>query len=165
MGKKKSLPHSITMRARQGDTELEITGPADYVEARISRFLESNPVSKTKAKQASQERAIAPSSATAIGKKISLSQFLRSLSMKTAVDKVLAAGYYLEKHEDRQNYTAADIRQALREGKSQPPANINDAINKNIRKGLMMTAGDKEGNICFVLTSDGEDAIEKMASE
>jgi len=50
----------------------------------------------------------------------------------------------------------------IREARVQPPRNPNDSVNQNIRKGLLMTAGNKDNKMAFVLTSDGEAAVEDM---
>jgi hypothetical protein len=34
---------SVTMRVRIGDSEMEITGPVDFVEKKIAEFLKSAP--------------------------------------------------------------------------------------------------------------------------
>jgi hypothetical protein len=68
----------------------------------------------------------------------------------------------LEKYRNAQNATAAEIRDAIKEARVPPPANINDAVNKNIRKGLVMNAGDRENKMVFVLTTDGEASVEQM---
>ncbi len=52
----------------------------------------------------------------------------------------------------------------IKEAKRPPPTNINDSVNGNVRKGLMMTAGERENKIVFVLTSDGEAAVEQMVA-
>lgn len=61
-----------------------------------------------------------------------------------------------------QNFSAAEIRAVIKEAKVPPPRNANDAVNQNIRKGLIMTAGDRENKMVFVLTSDGEAAVEQI---
>jgi len=98
-------------------------------------------------------------------KKISVSQFFRKLGTRTDVDRTLAAGYYLEKHENCESFTAAETKEIIRSSKRTPPKNPNDLINANIRKGLIMAAGDKDGKRAFVLTTDGEDAINEMFNE
>lgn len=90
---------------------------------------------------------------------MSPAQLLNKLKPKTDVDRVLAAGFYLEKHSRQENFTANEIAILLRNAKRPPPKNPNDAVNQNIRKGLMMPAGDREGIMAFVLTSDGETEI------
>jgi len=86
--------------------------------------------------------------------------------LKTDVDRTLAAGYFLEKHKGYENFTASEVSGTIRvDAKRTPPRNPHDMINSNIRKGLIMSAGDKDGKRAFVLTSDGEDAINEMFTE
>ena len=144
------------MRVRIGDSEIEVTGPQDYVEKKIAEFL----------KQQHQEREGAPSlqkSAVAKpAKSLSPAQFFKLTNPRTNNDRTLLAAYFLEKYRNAQSSTASEIREVIREAKFPPPQNPNDSINQNIRKGLLMTAGDKENKVAFVVTSDGETAVEEM---
>ena len=52
------------------------------------------------------------------------------------VDRVLVAGSYLEQIRNAQDFTAAEVRDLVKEAKWPPPINVNDAINRNIKKGF-----------------------------
>jgi hypothetical protein len=162
MPKKKTV--NVTMRVRIGETEIEVTGPSDFVEKKIAEFLE-------KAKQAPfppsarSERGIIPETGVTAqtgGKAMSTAQFFRKTSPKTDVDRVLAAGYFLEKFKNQDSFSASEIWNVVRGAKISPPHNTNDAINRNIKKGYMMPSGDKDGKMAFVLTTDGEDVITEL---
>ncbi len=155
----KKATDSITMRVRIGDSELEVTGPADFVEKKIKEFVEQAPRASA--------RHIAPAEATREvaapkAKSMSAAQFFKKSGAKSDVEKVLLAGYFLEKVKGTEHFTAADVRDIIREARVPPPRNPNDSLNSNIKKGLVMTAGDREGRIAFVLTSDGEETVEDM---
>jgi len=77
------------------------------------------------------------------------------------VDRVLAAGYYLENNEGQDTFTTAEVVATMRKAKYNPPRNPSDALGKNIKKGLVMPSGDKDGKIAYVLTSDGEEVIQQ----
>jgi len=155
---------NVTMRVRIGESEIEVTGPRDFVEKKIAEFLEkqkqapgftitgSGKVSMPKTTEAQQ----------ALGPRMSVAQFFKKTSARTDVDRVLAAGYFLERVKNQDNFTASEISDTVRGAKIPPPRNTNDAINKNIKKGYMMPSGDKEGKMAFVLTSDGEDMIAEL---
>jgi len=155
---------NVTMRVRIGESEIEVTGPSDFVEKKTAEFLEKQkqaPVfpSKGPAKVGMQTTTEATQT---LAKGISVAQFFRKTSPKTDVDRVLSAGYFLEKVRNQDNFTASEISDTVRGAKIPPPRNTNDAINKNIKKGYMMSSGDKEGKMAFVLTSDGEDTIAEL---
>jgi hypothetical protein len=157
----KIKPASVTMRVRVGENELEVTGPSDYVEKKIAEFLErqkSIPVART-AKGPTQPIAQTFPKSTKV---MSTAQFFRKVAPKSDVDRVLAAGYFLEKFKNEENFAAAEAAKTIRDSKTPPPKNPNDAVNKNIKKGYMMAAGDKDGKMAFVLTTDGEEAIEVL---
>lgn len=151
---------SVTMRVRIGDNELEVTGPIDFVEKKIAEFREQQKATQSVGSEKGQlhpSTQISPKSA----KGISMAGFFKKVSPKNDPDSVLAAGYFLEKFKNEEKFTASDAANIIKkEAKRQPPKNPNEAVNKNIRKGLMMAAGDKDGKMAFVLTSDGEEAIE-----
>lgn len=146
------------MRVRVGDKEIEITGPNEYVERKVAEFLNQSssatalPLSAPPAKE----------TATPHAKGTSPAQFFKAANPKTDNDRVLVATYFLEKHRNAQNATAAEIRGLIAEAKRTPPTNTNDAINQNIRKGFLMTAGDRENKMTVVVTSDGELEVEEM---
>ena len=160
----KSKPN-VTMRIRIGDNELEVSGPSDFVDKRIAEFVQQQkqPVQPAQAGTAgnhASSEGIAPP-----GKKMALAQFFRKLGLRTDVDRVLAAGYYLETSGGAESFTAAEVSHAIRKAKNPLPRNPNDSINQNIKKGLMMSAGDKEGKMAFVLTTDGEDRIANLLNQ
>ena len=154
----KQKEFSITMRVRVGDKEIEITGPNEYVEKKVAEFLKQPPSSDS----------LPPTPPQAKGqvmhhsKGLSPAQFFKAANPKTDNDRVLVATYFLEKHRNAQNATAGEIRGLIAEAKRLPPRNTNDAVNQNIRKGLLMTAGDRENIMTVVLTSDGENEVEEM---
>jgi hypothetical protein len=160
----KSKPN-VTMRIRVGDNELEVSGPSDFVEKKIAEFVQQQEQlvqpahTGTVGDRASSERIAPP------GKKMALAQFFRKLGLRTDVDRVLAAGYYLETSGGAESFTAAEVAAAIRKAKNPPPKNPNDSINQNIKKGLMMSAGDKDAKMAFVLTTDGEEKIADLLNQ
>jgi len=152
----------VTMRVRVGDRELEITGPQNFVENKIQEFLKNcKNLASAPPNIATKSTAAAPQPAAQ--KQLSVAQFFRKFKVSTDVDRVLAAGYYLETFKDNESFIAAEIKEVIRSAKINPPRNTNDSINANIRKGLIMPAGDKDGKRAFVLTTDGEDAIAELS--
>jgi predicted metal-dependent hydrolase len=154
---------NVSMRVRIGDNELEVSGPSDFVEKKIADFLERQKKGATL--PAGKAQTSSTQGQTASEKRLSLAQICRKIDPRTDVDKVLVAGYYLEKYEDFEKFTAAEIKENLRRAKIAPPKNTNDSINSNIKKGLMMSAGDKDKRRAFVLTSDGEETINDMLGQ
>jgi hypothetical protein len=152
---------AVTMRVRIGDAEIEVTGPADFVESRIASFMkEATP----RPPDGSPAEKAATTSSAAYGKKgVAPAQFIKSHNVKSDVNAVLAAGYYLEKIAGQENFTSLEIRDLISKAKRPLPKNISDSINGNIKKGLIMSAGDREGKMAFVLTTDGEEMVDSMS--
>jgi len=89
-------------------------------------------------------------------KKLSIREIFISKKPKTDVDKTLLVGYYLEIFQDYTSFNSSDIEVGFRSIKEPPPVNINDAVNKNIRKGFIMSAEEKKDNKqAWVLTNLG----------
>lgn len=155
---------SVTMRIRIADSELEVTGPRTFVEGKIAEFIalrrQADPARTT-----SEPTDVIPGTPPTEGKRLSPAQFFRKTNPQTNVDRTLIAGYYLEKYDNFDNFTAAELKTTIKNAKVPPPTNVNDMINSNIRKGFMMAAGDKDTRRAFVLTSDGEDAVNQMLAQ
>jgi hypothetical protein len=154
-------PHvsSVTMRVRIGDSEIEVTGPPDYVETKIADFLKQQP------KKTAEQPMPTSSEPAHSGRQLSPAQFFKLGNPRTDNDRTLLASFFLEKYRNAQSSTAAEIREVIREAKVPPPRNPNESINQNIRKGLLMTAGEKENKMAFVVTSDGEALVEEMQTK
>ena len=89
-------------------------------------------------------------------KKLSIREIFISKKPKTDVDKTLVVGYYLESFQNYTSFNISDIEVGFRSAKEPPPININDAVNKNIRKGFIMSADEKKNNKqAWVLTNLG----------
>lgn len=97
----------------------------------------------------------------AIKKEISVKEFILSKSPKGDVQKTLTIGYYLEKHEGLSSFNKSDLESGFGNAKEMPPENINDKVNQNIKKGLMMEAKGKKDNFtAWTLTNSGEKYVE-----
>mgnify|MGYP000250469921 CR=1 FL=1 len=94
-------------------------------------------------------------------KKISIREFILQKKPKTATQKVLVIGYYLEHFEKMECFTVKDVENGLRQAKEYAGKNISDLINKNIKKGYVMECKEKNGRLkTFTLTNSGEKFVE-----
>lgn len=93
-------------------------------------------------------------------KKVSAKEFLLTKELKTETQKVLALAYYLESMEGLASFNVNDLENIFRSAKEKLPKNLNDAVNKNIARGMLMDAADKkEGKKAWYLTSTGENYV------
>ena len=96
-------------------------------------------------------------------KVISINEFIGSQKLSGDVQRTLAVGYYLEKHEGLSSFNAKDLVGAYRKLKIPKSQNINfnyKAI-KNIQQGYMMeTREKKDKQKAWVLTLSGEKYVE-----
>lgn len=94
-------------------------------------------------------------------KKISLKEFILTKKPTGDAQKTLAVGYFLEGYEDFSSFNVKDLEDCFRIAKEKVPKNINDVVNKNIRKGFMMESKEeKDGKKTWVLTASGERFVE-----
>lgn len=94
-------------------------------------------------------------------KAVSVKEFILEKRPEGDVKKTLVLGYYLEHHRSTSPFNADDLKKLFREGKEIVPENINDKVNMNIAKGLMMEAGTKKDNKkTWTLTGTGERYVE-----
>ena len=82
-------------------------------------------------------------------------------ALKSNIQKVAALAYFIEHVEGSTSFNTADLETAFRAAKEKLPANMNDAVNKNIAKGFIMEAEDrKDSKKAWYLTSTGENHVE-----
>ena len=104
----------VTVRLRIGDSEIEITGSQKYVDKKIAEFIKQPPAQAAKSMSNDAPPQAKPSQAS---KKLSVAQFFKKLSPKSAVDRVLSAGYYLETYKDQENFTASEVNRVIKSAK------------------------------------------------
>lgn len=101
-----------------------------------------------------------------ITKRLSVKEFILSKNLKKDVDKTLAIGYFFEKYEKMNSFNVKDLKRGFVAAKEKVPPNINDKINLNIKKGMMMEADEKKDNLtAWVLTNKGEKFVENDFKE
>lgn len=108
---------------------------------------------------ASLEQLLAPADRPVLGgsKPVSIQEFIISKSPRSETEKALVIAYYLEKYEQKAPFNVENLRDAYRRAKEPGPRNLNDAVNKNIQKGLIMESSNRMGKLkAWVVTSTGE---------
>jgi hypothetical protein len=104
---------------------------------------------------------VAGTATVAKTKKLSVKEFLMTKTLKSEIQKAIALGYFLENFDGMESFNVDDLERAFRAAKEKPPKNMNDVVNKNIAKGLVMAAKDKKGSKkAWCLTSSGEKYVE-----
>jgi hypothetical protein len=150
---------NVTVKLAIGNFSIEVSGEAEYVDKKVdeltSRFVASWRQS------ASAPTNIPPAPQTeAGGKKLSAAEFLKKSSAKSQMDRALMLGYFLERN-GMSAFTSTDLAALGTEAK-QPFANPSDLVAKLTGRGLMMSAGDKEGKRAYALTASGELYVEGL---
>lgn len=100
------------------------------------------------------------------GKRLSVKEFLLTKKPTNDVQRTLTIGYYLEHFESMDRFNIRDLSDGFRSAKEPPPANMNDKVNMNIRKGHMMEAKErKDKSKAWILTNSGEKLVEEGMPE
>ncbi len=95
-------------------------------------------------------------------KKISAKEFLMTKELRTETQKTLVLGYYLEYMEGMATFNIDDLMVVFRTAKEKHPRNVNDVVNKNVARGLLMEVVEKKNSKkAWVLTSTGEKWVEE----
>ena len=95
-------------------------------------------------------------------KKIAAREFLLTKQLKTETQKTLVLGYYLEHVQSVSPFNIEDLVTVFQSAKEKRPQNMNDAVNKNVARGLLMETAEKKGSKkAWVLTSTGEKYVEE----
>jgi hypothetical protein len=98
-------------------------------------------------------------------KKLSIREFMLQQGVSTDTDKVVVLGSYLERFSSLQSFNIADLEAAFREAREPIPKNINETVNKNIRKGYLMEAGEKDSKKAWTLTNSGESFVNNATNK
>jgi hypothetical protein len=98
-------------------------------------------------------------------KPMSPKEFLKTKKASADTQKVLALGYFLEHHSDMSSFSVSDLEIIFRQAKEKLPKNINDTVNKNIKRGFLDEAREKKNSKkAWYLTSTGEQYVERELS-
>lgn len=159
--REKKMERTFRVRIVRNGQEFEAEGDKKFVLDMLERF-ESEPQSATAGRSASERRSATP---VAAKKSVSVREFIQRLGLKRHTDRVLAFGYYLEKHLGKAEFSPADINNCYYEAKMET-SNTSQAIIQNIKAGRMMEAKAKKGaRKGYLLTQIGEEFIEKKLKQ
>lgn len=93
-------------------------------------------------------------------KPVAIQEFILSRKPRTEVERTLAIAYFLERIEGLASFTVDDLRDAYSRAKEPKPKNLNDAVNKSIRKGCMTEARERTGKLkAWIVTNTGEKLV------
>lgn len=94
-------------------------------------------------------------------KKMSLAEFLKECDASDYTEKAVAIGYFLEKYDEVDTYTTADIQDSWRRAKMQQPGNLHDVVRRASSNGHLMDSGENDGATEWTLTQSGIDYVEE----
>jgi predicted transcriptional regulator len=150
---------NVTIRLTIGNFSVEITGPPEYAEKKleelVGRYLTTAkpaPISEVR-----QSSALVAAS----GKQMAPGEFLKKVPTTSQPDRAAALAYFLENARSMKSFTTTELNEIAREAKT-PFGNVSDVVYRLVSRGLMMSAGDKEGQRAYALTASGEEYVESI---
>jgi hypothetical protein len=153
---------NVTLRLSIGNFSVEVSGPTKYAEKKleelIAKYLSSSIKSGTSDSSSSNVSALKPSSGK---KKPAPSEILKRAGNQT--DRALLLGYYMEKVDSEPSFTTSELRDLGKQAKYSF-TNISDSVAGLVGRGLMMSAGEKDGHRAYTLTATGEEYAESLIS-
>lgn len=155
---------NVTVKVSIGSYSIEVTGTQEYVNPKFDELAGRFFPAQLRAAAPEANAEAAPLTTDAAGKALSPAEFLRKISHTNQLDRALALGYYLEKMRNVQSFTTKELLDLSKEVKY-PFANISESVSRLVGRGLMMTAGDKEGARAYSVTATGEQMIDSMATK
>lgn len=150
----------VTLKLTVGGFSVEVVGPPKYAEAKLEELV-GRYLSAAKPPAVDSRAPSGAAGGEKGGKRLAAAEFLRKLPHKNQTDRAMALAYYREKIEAQSNFTTGELGQMGKETKY-PFTNISDTVAKLASRGLMMSAGDKDGQRAFALTASGEEYVESM---
>lgn len=161
------MPQTYRVKIVRGNDQFEAEGDRLFVLDMLNRFEGRAETSQHPAGPKAPRRGEAKRSLEKIvpGKPMALSEFIRQLGVRRHTDIVLGFGYYLEKHSELKEFTAADINNCYYEAKLES-SNTSQMIAQNIKRGTMMSAKVGKGSKRkYTLTQSGEQKVESLLAK
>ncbi len=94
--------------------------------------------------------------------RVSVVEFMRCKSPVTAMDKTLVFAVFSEMENGKDTFNTEDILSLWRQAKEAPPSNINDLINKNLKKGYIAEEKTEKGQKkSWYVTRTGSETVDK----
>jgi len=153
---------NVTLKLSIGNFSVEVSGPTKYAEKKledlIGKYLSSSVKSGASESISSTASSLQPSAGK---KKRSPSEILKRAGNQT--DRALLLGYYVEKIDSQPSFTTSELKELGKRAKY-PFTNISDSVATLVGRGLMMSAGEKEGHRAYTLTATGEEYADSLIS-
>ena len=94
--------------------------------------------------------------------KMSVVEFMRSKNPTTAMDKTLVFAVFFEMQSEKDVFNTEDLLSLWRQAKETPPSNINDLINKNLKKAYIAEEKTEKGQKkAWYVTRTGLEIVDK----
>ncbi len=142
---------SLMNDKNKSDQQLSLEERIVHLERRLTELEKSISVDSMKPRE----------SDSAKRKRMSLKEFVNQKAPQNTRETTLAVAHYLE-NDGVVPFNVRDLERGFRAGKIPPPKNINDMVNKNIKRGLLMEAAERKNGLkAWELTATGEQEIER----
>ena len=140
------------IKYRKDNFEVEVQGDKEWVERKFQEMTSKEAIPFGQRRTEIE------------GMPATLGEFLsKKGSPKQHTDIIAAFAYWLFKIENMHSFNARDIEDCYDQTRKSKPRNVNDVINRNIRKNIFAEAREeKDGHKAWVITDTGEKYVENM---
>ena len=171
---------NLHLRVSIGDITIEAAGPVDEAESWFEALREdylSNVDSETieKAVDGSGSIATNPESDSASPdnsadtmssrKSRSLVEFYKTAENPTKRDSALIVGWYLEYHEDQDDFIKPEVEERAQDAKISLGANVSRDLSNQVNNGHLEKVDERDGQDAYHLTLTGEGYVEENLLE
>jgi len=150
----------VTLKVQYGNFSVEVSGEEKYAEEKLDELLKKyGNITKAQLPNQVKEDESKPT------KPHSPAEFIKKIAPKGQPDRALILGYYIEKYQNKENFSTNDLTELNRQAKQVSFTNISDTVAKQVQQGLMMGSGQDEGKRLFTLTTTGEETVENLINQ
>lgn len=91
----------------------------------------------------------------------SLAEYYKETDNPTKQESALIVGWYLEYHEDQDNFTSKEIEHRAQDAKISLGANVARDLREQVGQGHLKRVDERDGNDAYYVTRTGEAYIEE----
>lgn len=165
---------NLHLRVSIGDITIEAAGPVDEAESwfealREDYLSEVDAETLEAALDGSDAGTSTPetdsetttsSASTSSGKSRSLTEYYKTADDPTKRDSALIVGWYLEYHENQDDFTRPEVEERAKDAKIGLGANVSRDLSNQVKDGHLEKVDERDGQDAYHLTLTGEEYVQ-----
>lgn len=153
---------NVILKLSIGSFSAEVSGPTKYAEKKLEELVAKYLSSSVKSVPTESLSTVSSVLQQTPGKKKrSPSEIAKRAGNQS--DRALLLGYYMEKVDAQSSFSTTELKELGKQAKYSF-TNISDSVAGLVGRGLMMSAGERDGHRAYTLTATGEEYAESLLS-